>query len=264
MKPFMKNFLLSVLMVTSVLFSTSAIAVTGKVAGGMHDFSSTGLSSQMKDSNKDLGGQICVFCHTPHNAGQTRLLWNKAGGQSNSAFRLYTASSTLSSFTKASKLSANSPSLFCLSCHDGKTAMNVLHAGGKGSLASSVGLTPAQGYPAGTTLAYGATPIYMVNPTWMFGFPEPMPNLGGDSGVDLTNDHPIGFSYTDAAGEKGPLSLNVVSALDSRIKLFGPAKNVECTSCHDPHVDNISYPLQKPFLVMENDSSKLCLSCHNK
>ncbi len=37
--------------------------------------------------------------------------------------------------------------------------------------------------------------------------------------------------------------------------------NVECGSCHNPHVQNID-PNNPNFLVIDNSSSALCLACH--
>ena len=38
--------------------------------------------------------------------------------------------------------------------------------------------------------------------------------------------------------------------------------NVECTSCHNPHVQNID-PNNPNFLVINNSNSALCLACHS-
>jgi len=271
MKTAYKNILVTALLTATTLVATAALAVSGKVAGGKHDFSSAGNSGQYKAGVGDLGGQVCIYCHTPHNAGQTRLLWNKAAN-GNVNFRLYTSSPTLSSITRtASSLDSNSPSLLCLSCHDGKTAMNVLHAGGQGSLASTA--LSGKGYPAGSKLAFGSTPKYIQNTGWDVIMGEPLtsgPMLGGASGDDLTNDHPIGFSYTAAQAEKTASSLHALADVNtnsaSRIRFYGATKKVECSTCHDPHVENTEFvnPKQVPFLVMDNDGSKLCLACHNK
>lgn len=233
--------------------STFAVGAD-KVSGGLHDFSYNGTATNSASINGTLGNQVCIYCHTPHNAGQKRLLWNKAGN-GNTTFKLYTASGTLSSVVKNnSALTSDSPSLICLSCHDGKTAMNVLHTGGQGSLASAVGLT---GYPADARLAHGSTVELM--PGYMFGDPDTGPAVGYND--DLTNDHPIGFSYTDAQAEKKAINLH--ATIDSRLKLFGSTKKVECSTCHNPHADSSDASL-KPFLAMPNTNSALCLSCHNK
>lgn len=261
MNLFANKKLILISLVVGVLLSSIAFAATGKVSGGKHDFSVTGSSFVYKDSASALGGQVCVFCHTPHNAGQTKLLWNKASG-GNTSFRLYTSSGTLSSAANQSALTASSPSLFCLSCHDGKTALNVLHTGGKGNtVATAIGLAGTGTYDPNAKLAFGTTAIVMEVPTWMFGTYLPAPGLGESTGDDLTNDHPIGFSYTDSQTAKTAASLH--ASPDSRIRFFGTKKNVECSTCHDPHVDNTD-GTQNPFLVMPNANSALCLACHNK
>lgn len=251
------------LTVACVMVSSLASAAVNNVVNSKHNFSFTGTSYAYHDPNPS-STQVCIYCHTPHNAGQTRLLWNKASN-SVTTFRLYTSSSSLTDVVrKNSSLSANSPSLLCLGCHDGKTAMNVLHASGKGSAAA--------GYPAGSRYAYGSAPIVMESSLWMFGSYFPGMAIGGTAaeggqGDDLTNDHPIGFSYSAVLGENA-LGLNSMSEVDSkstsRIRFFGSSNKVECSTCHNPHVDNQNNPSLSPFLVMSNSGSALCLSCHNK
>jgi predicted CXXCH cytochrome family protein len=68
------------------------------------------------------GGQICIPCHTPHNAllsGEENVLWNHA--ETAQSFTMYFAADTTGP-RGASKL--------CLSCHDGVTAID--NYGGNG------------------------------------------------------------------------------------------------------------------------------------
>ena len=85
------------------------------------------------------------------------------------------------------------------------------------------------------------------------GYITGTPNLG----TDLSDDHPINFTYDDAlasadGGLNPPSSTPAVQAL-----LIGGT--VQCSSCHDPHDD--TYP---PFLVTDNTNSALCTTCHIK
>lgn len=261
------------LIATGVLVTSLAFAA-GNVANTKHNFAVGGNSYVYASTSIS---QVCVFCHTPHNSGQTRLLWNKA---SNAApnFRLYTSSGTLTNVTRTqSSLGANSPSLLCLSCHDGKTAMNVLHTSGTGITAVAAGLS---GYPAGSRLESGSVPLVMPSgPIYDFfsgtnGPAMALGTTGGDTtaGENLTDDHPIGFSYSDVIAERAPAPgglrtlANVNSQSGNSIRFFGTKNKVECSTCHDPHVDYSASgnPLLKPFLVMDNTGSKLCLSCHDK
>ena len=79
-------------------------------------------------------------------------------------------------------------------------------------------------------------------------------------GTDLQGVHPFNF--------KLPLqsSPNLLPSLVSGGVTGNPAVklingNVECTSCHDPHVQSID-PVAQNFLVMNNANSALCLACH--
>lgn len=264
-----KNIVSLVLISTVVLLSSSAMAATSKIAGGKHDFTAAGGAFYHDPTPGST--QTCVYCHTPHNAGQTRLLWNK-DVKSATTFRLYTSSGTLTNVVRTqSSLSANSPSLLCLSCHDGKTAINVLHTGGKG--------TSAPGYPAGSAFAYGNAELIMPGSTTDF-FGNAGPNLAIGRGVNdrndfdpttgdnLTDDHPIGFSYSAVLVERSAGLNPIATPQSAGIRFFGPNNKVECSTCHDPHVNyngatggDVNL---KPFLVMSNSGSALCLKCHNK
>jgi predicted CXXCH cytochrome family protein len=72
---------------------------------------------------------------------------------------------------------------------------------------------------------------------------------GYQSGV-LTQEHPISVPTTDAEVRNTPTS--------AETKLF--SGNVECASCHDVH-DQTGL---SNLLVLTNDASALCLSCHIK
>lgn len=265
-----KNVIMAFVAVSLLSSTFSMAAVTDNVANTKHNFSVTGASNVFT-SNDPKATQVCSFCHTPHNAGKTRLLWNKANLNTLTVFKFYTSSDTLSNATKTGQsLPAGSPSLLCLGCHDGKTAMNILHTSSIGVDAAGAGVA---GYPAGakiiSTVQGGATaPLTMPGPqiNLFTGLLDPSMNLGMGAtltqGDNLTDDHPVGFSYTAAYTAK-PTAL-FASPTDPKVRLFGSTSRVECSSCHDPHVDTSTDLTFKPFLVKSNTGSALCLSCHNK
>jgi predicted CXXCH cytochrome family protein len=110
-------------------------------------------------------------------------------------------------------------SLLCLSCHDGTVALD------------------AFGGAAGTTPITG----------------------DGLLGTDLSNDHPVSFTY-DAALVTADGALNDPTAAPIADWLYGAGSDqLECASCHDVH-DNTN----APFLRLSNDNSALCLTCHIK
>ncbi|OGW55658.1 MAG: hypothetical protein A2Z46_01525 [Nitrospirae bacterium RBG_19FT_COMBO_55_12] len=67
--------------------------------------------------------------------------------------------------------------------------------------------------------------------------------------------HPIGVLYEDARGRQGAKTdLKPITIVDRRIRFF--EGKVGCGSCHDP------YSTIEKRLVMSDQGSKLCLSCH--
>lgn len=181
----------------------------GQITGTAHDFSSAGWNAS---------GEICIVCHTPHNAisATDAPLWNHT--LTTASFTLY-SSSTLD----ATLGQPDGNSLLCLSCHDGTVALDS-YGGATGS----------------TTIG-----------------------AGGLVGTDLSDDHPVSFTY-DATlygldpGLNDPDNTN--SGLGSTITddlLF--SGKMQCGSCHDVHDDT-----NGNFLIISNDASALCLTCHNK
>jgi predicted CXXCH cytochrome family protein len=90
----------------------SALTQAGTIVGSKHDLTSFGTTD----------GQICIVCHTPHNADVSTVdapLWNHT---------LTTATYTLydsPTFTgKPSQTQPGGVSKLCLSCHDGTVALD--------------------------------------------------------------------------------------------------------------------------------------------
>lgn len=219
---YMKKILLLSALV--VLFAVPAMAV---IKDTKHNLGTTG-DFAYKSSNET---EICLFCHTPHNATKNVPLWNRSNPTA-SGFKLYTASPTLNiTATGKGALSADSISLFCLSCHDGAAA----------SLAGRVVNEPN----GNITMDASGDQI------------KGKANLG----TDLTNDHPINFSYADVAADA------TIKPIPTDLRFFrstkyGAAKTdmLECASCHDVHGTGGF----AKFLRKSNASSSLCLTCHNK
>jgi predicted CXXCH cytochrome family protein len=142
--------------------------------------------------------QVCIFCHTPHNAAPVQPLWNRNVPMN--AYRVY-SSSTLA----ASPGQPTGSSKLCLSCHDGTIAI--------GSILSRS--SPEQMINGVTTLPPGAT------------------NLG----TDLSGDHPISFTYDSALALKKLGELLDPGTLPMQVKLDS-SKQLQCTTCHDAHDDS--------------------------
>lgn len=159
--------------------------------------------------------EICVFCHTPHRATEEKPLWNHSLSSAN---YIPYSSSTI----KASIGQPNGASKLCLSCHDGTVALGMVN-----SRNSQIQMRGANSMPAGRSRI----------------------------GTDLSDDHPVSFTYNGAlAAQKG--ELRDPSALTDRVKV-DHAGQMQCTSCHSPHDNQYG-----KFLVRENNGSAICVSCH--
>jgi predicted CXXCH cytochrome family protein len=155
------------------------------IGGSAHDFSGQAWA----------GGQICLVCHTPHNAtAGAGPLWNHAS--TSTTFTLY-ASPT---FTAATITQPAGASRACLSCHDGTVAPDSYG----GNVGTGALLTPPASL--GTDLA-NDHPVSFV-------FDTALANADGE----LFNP------ATALSGLRGTIQQDM---------LFND--RLECASCHDVH-----------------------------
>ena len=202
---------LKVVLLFAILLLFSQLSYS-QITGSAHDFSGETWNTT---------GEICIVCHTPHNA-MTGIadapLWNHQ--LSTATFTLYstgTLDATMGQPDGSSKL--------CLSCHDG-----------------TVALENFGGITTGTTEITGDALI----------------------GTDLSNDHPVSFTYNTAlATADGELEdpstglSGLGGTIDDDMLISG---KMQCSSCHDVHnTAGINY-----MLLKSNSASALCLTCHIK
>lgn len=219
---------LFVVLAVAIALVTAGIAVAA-IKGSKHDLTYNGNTYYTSATT-----EICVFCHTPHNAvtgaNVTAPLWNKTY-TSNATFTAY--GNTMRGTPTATSL--NNATRTCLSCHDGAQAMNSLNNGpGSGNTAiPNTGLGPITGVAV----------------------------IDGN----FANDHPIGVVYDTANDLQTPTGTSPVSgivkinAVNSVLASSGIDK-VECSSCHSVHNDS-GIAL---FLPVANTGSQLCLTYHLK
>ena len=263
----------------SALLSVSALA---GIANSKHDLreGATGGGTTFAGAT-----EICVFCHTPHgsqdNSVTSAPLWNRIiGTQSRTTY----TSSTLDGEVTL----AGSPSLACLSCHDGQQAMNTVINAPSSTTDYNYDSTKNTGFRIGTVSTGGEMSTTVVA------------NLG----TDLSNDHPVGMPYAGGGltgtssiadfadgdfklpdynadiggqaawwvefdGSNATVNSNDGSRTKSDIILYTrtvasvTTGYVECASCHDPHAgEKISF--LRPSDNLGNAKSQVCLACHDK
>lgn len=201
-------------------FITLPVAA-GTITGTKHDFSASGWS----------GGEICVACHTPHNANiavTDAPLWNH-DLSAVAAYTLYnspTLNATTGQPTGTSKL--------CLSCHDGTVAFDNTVGGVKMTGTAAVG-GDADG-------------------------------LSNDHPISFTYD--AALATADGALHD-PTTTNVtIGETDSKDGTIASVmlinNQVQCATCHDVHNKFTADGAGNKLLRISNAGSGLCLTCHNK
>lgn len=136
-----------------------------------------------------------------------------------SHYRIYESSTTDARIDQPS-----GPSKMCLSCHDGSMAL-------------------------GTILSRPEThPIVMTART--------IPPGAADLANDLSDDHPIGFRYDRALSNMDRQVRD--PELVSRVLPLGAHNEMHCTTCHDPHNNELG-----DFLRISDQYSTICTTCHD-
>jgi nitrate/TMAO reductase-like tetraheme cytochrome c subunit len=169
------------------------------------------------------GSLGCTFCHAPHSGlGGVSGLWNQT--LSKATYTPYSSSTYAEQGNTQPTVGVTSS--LCLSCHDGTVAV-------------------------GQSAVYGTIP--------MTGTMNSMDSFG----TNLSGSHPFSvvLPIKDAP--------DLVTSLVSQGKTADPTQavtlingNIECTSCHNPHVQGTD-KIAQDFLVRDSSSGQMCLACHD-
>ena len=237
-----------------------AVVVPGAgLAGTDHDF--TGLAS----NTTTIG--LCSYCHTPHSAISTSLLWNHK--LSANTFAWDDAKTTGGTNYASLAPTYKGPTVKCLSCHDGSVAI-------------------------GDVAVYkGAPGVY--NPDKVGGDPVPTPAMTAKmigAGGNMKGNHPVGMPYpfgqatstyngitvganvTLQEFDAAPTSSGAIAA----IRLFNDTgtlitagavagkSGMECSTCHDPHnkAATDDFFLRGKIAGADKAGGYICLQCHVK
>lgn len=246
-----------------------AQAQQSDIASTKHNLSTSGPGTVKATSQS----QICVFCHTPHaaNSSAPAPLWNR--DLSNATYTPYTSSSLDAEDIFGALSQPGGSSKLCLSCHDGTMALGTV-----GVLNTQTNVSIALSGTDGGKMPAGPQGESS-------GFTRKL-------GVDLRNDHPISFTFNDtlaqADGElrrmdseqRHPATTGTVIGIrKSGFKPLLPlqptgtagAGQVQCTTCHDPHLDASKFLRLNRFQTanptggaFNASSDQICLGCHDK
>lgn len=215
------------------LFMQSSFA---QVEGSAHDFTD-GVGRNNDAWFPDVvnlpGNRLCAACHVPHNAKaiSNSPLWSHEPSAA-ASYPYYTSQTITANATYGLDDQIGLESKLCLSCHDGTISLD--------------NFEPINGNGPHMDGTWGA--VFL--------------------GTDLSDDHPVGFTYNDAlATLDGDLEFpssatsNILGGTTiSEDLLFGPSKDqLECATCHDPH-DTLRIP---GMLRVSMSNSELCITCHD-
>lgn len=242
-----------------------AAAATASYAAGIkdskHDFSKASVDAQKAAGNwtnltAGASSQICIYCHAPHNAAKSLPLWNRSNPDA-ATFTLYSGIE-MENVSFRDGFTADSMSLFCMSCHDGNIDISAVHNAGviEGSYAGGTAVDAVDPVSAYRTAVDGRLTKGKIGVT----------KNGAIGGSNLSKTHPINFEVATDNISQSDLHVGSGKAMGTtnQFPLFkagdrSETRSLECSSCHAVHDATIS-----PFLRVSMDGSKLCLDCHNK
>ncbi len=210
--------------VGAVLWAAAGLAGAGSIVDSMHNMSFF-----------SFGGEICNYCHTPHNAQAVANapLWSHA--PSTATYQIYASPSLNATVGQPGTISK-----LCLSCHDGTIGISDFSPGG-----FSGGIT----FGPGDT-GYIGTDLRNDHPIG-FTYNTALASADGSLFDPSVKDVTIG-----SAGK-------VKTGKIADVLLFGG--QLECASCHDVHNSYTADPaMYTGLLKITATGSKLCLACHDK
>jgi predicted CXXCH cytochrome family protein len=207
--------------------ASSNLTMLMEIRHSHHDFSGAAWSNN----------EICVPCHTPHNADMNVMsapLWNHE--VTTASYTVYASSSL-----NAAPGQPSGVSRLCLSCHDGTVAFDNHGGATNGSRFTNFGNL--------STILSDDHPI-------SFLYNSALAAVDGELRDPDTAPSGLGGTITDDLLENG--SLECTSCHDVHI-----SRNTQgCTGCHNTHGPVLT--TKTLSLRVSNDNSALCFTCHIK
>ncbi len=237
-----------------ILLATPVAAnATGGIATTSHDFTTY--------IGNSVAVGLCTFCHTPHKAYQTSLLWNHSPSL-NPSFSWSDATKTVGGTTLPADIAtwAGNTKL-CLSCHDGSVAIGDIawfdeasHTGG--SAINTLKHTPPDAFNVG----FGG----VMNGNHPVAVPYPFNFSPGTYNSITTGSDVLMSEFVGDPTANGIRLFHDTAGVVTAGAVAG-STGMECSSCHDPH--NGPTAIGDKFLrgnLTGNDANYICLKCHIK
>jgi hypothetical protein len=222
------------------------------IAGTPHDF-----------SDHSAGGvQVgaCTFCHTPHRASGTRLLWNHTLPAQDYTWGAYTVTGG-GTPVPTLRSTWEGPSKYCLSCHDGSVTVGDIGWFNFQSWTGSRTLDDKRIAGGGFSLTTFIEGMIGSN----HPVAAPYPYLGARN---TYNGVTTGANVQLAGFNPDPTSkgIRLFRNPGGQHVVAGPSpgiSGIECTSCHGVHNER-GMVVDKPFLrgLRGGDPGNICQKCH--
>ena len=227
-----------------------------------------GLKDTPHDFSAKGGGVgVCTFCHTPHRALQTRLLWNHTLPTGYN-YTWKDIDKTIGGTTLPTILSGpggwSGPTKLCLSCHDGSVAVGDINWWNEGKPPAPLDNTK-HAWP--DTYNVGATDGDLGNMkgNHPVAVPYPYANAKNTYGGTTTGDGVLIAEFVANPAVNNIRLFNTSGGSSVQAGAVAGSTGIECSSCHDPH--NGSTVEDDLFLrgkLAGNALPYICLKCHNK
>ncbi|OIP14519.1 MAG: hypothetical protein AUK51_16695 [Comamonadaceae bacterium CG2_30_59_20] len=272
------KFSLNKLVIAAALVAPALSMASAGGAGmidGRHDFATRAmfLTYQTTAGTQGVVNSVglCSYCHTPHNAVSTSLLWNRAPAKQSFTWDEATTTGGTNYATIAPAYKGST--VKCLSCHDGSVSVGDVavykessHLGDASSLntykVGDLDAAPKVSKKVGASGSMaGSHPV---------GMPYPLGNASSTynnvtTGVDVVKTEFVGTPTPSA-----PLANGVKLYKDTGTSIVAGtaagATGMECNTCHDVHnkSTNEDVMLRAKLAGSTQADGYICLQCHIK
>lgn len=244
----------------------------GGLVGTVHDFTATSVDGEFSvesppDELDDVG--LCTYCHTPHHALSTSLLWNHTLSQSDFTWDI-TETTAGTPYPTISGQTYKGATAKCLSCHDGTVAIgDVAWFFEDSRLAADGAEMDTRSHSEPDDAARIAAGNVAGNMAGNHPVAMPYPYNGAQNTYNgkTTGDAYISDEWVQNPEDNGIRLFHDTGVGDIVAGADPGTTGIECSSCHDPHNKQTQDDL---FLRGHLTGSSggpdgyLCLKCHKK